>query len=269
MPDAVAPDVDGSAGLLITPHGGPEVLFGIGRITAGPGRTAAGSMLSGPWLVVDGRPAGGALAVLMDDVLGQSVITARPAGHWAVTTELTLDFSAPLPVHGHLWAQAEAVVVDGAGGMARGTVRDDAGAPIAVGTTWQRFVPNVPNTVTAGARAAGRGPTDPVPVELLEVSGEGVVLGDRAEFANPAGAVHGGVLAWAAELAARRAAAPTALDTGSLHLQYVRPAVAPVSCVAAVVHGGRSFAVVEVELRGRDGRVCTRATVTLRAASLD
>jgi uncharacterized protein (TIGR00369 family) len=269
MHDAVAPDVGGPVELLITPHGGPEVLFGIGRITAGPGRTAAGSMLAGPWLVADGRPAAGALAVLMDDVLGQSVITARPAGHWAVTTELTLDFCAPVPVRGRLSAEAEALVVDGAGGMARGTVRDEAGSPIAAGTTWQRFVPTVPDTVTAGVRAAERGPTDPVPVDLPEVSAEAVVLGDRAEFANPAGVVHGGVLAWAAELAARRAVAPTALDTGSLHLQYVRPAVAPVSCVAAIVHGGRSFAVVDVELRGRDGRLCSRATVTLRAASLD
>lgn len=96
-----------------------------------------------------------------------------------------------------------------------------------------------------------------------------MVLGDRAEFANPAGAIHGGVLAWAAELAARRTASRPTLETGSLHLQYVRSAVGPVSCVAAIVHGGRSFTVVEVELRGRDGRVCTLASVTLRAASLD
>jgi uncharacterized protein (TIGR00369 family) len=267
MHDAVAADVDGSAPLLVTPHGGPELLFRLGRFTIGGG-TAAGSMAAGPWLVVDGRPAPAAIAILLDDVLGQAVITARPAGYWAVTTELTLDFCAPLPVHGQLHATAAAVVVDGAGGMARGTLCDDEGVVVAVGSTWQRFIPGVPDSVTADAPVTERGPADPLPADLVEVAGEALVLAERAEFANPNGVTHGGVLAWAAELAAHRAVAPTALATASLHVQYVRPAVGPVSCTARPVHAGRSLAVVEVELRGRTGKTCARATVTLRSASL-
>jgi acyl-coenzyme A thioesterase PaaI-like protein len=71
-----------------------------------------------------------------------------------------------------------------------------------------------------------------------------------------------------AELTARRLVGPSALHTASIRTAYVRPAVAPVTVVPRIVHGGRAFTVVEAVARARDGRPCTLATVTLRAASL-
>jgi YD repeat-containing protein len=271
MRDAVADRVGGSVPVLLTPYGGPEALFRLGRIAVDDSGVTTLSMEAGPWLVVDGRPAAGSLGVLMDDVLGQAVIVGRPEGHWAVTTELTIDVCAPLPCTGFLHATGELVSVDTAGGIARGVVRDDAGHLVAVGTTWSRFVPGLPAGVSSGARAARHADGDPAPHELLDDADDGaddrVVIGARSEFGNPAGVVHGGVLTWTAELTARRLVGPTSLHTASIRTAYVRPALAPVTVAARVAHGGRAFSVVEVVARARDGRPCTLATVTLRAAS--
>jgi uncharacterized protein (TIGR00369 family) len=269
MRDAVSSTV-GRSELLLTPHGGPEELFRTGPVTV-DGGVARLTMATGPWLHDgDGRPAAGALGVLLDDLLGQAVIVHRPAGSWAVTTELTIDVGGPLPADGsRLDADAEPVSVDDAGGLSRGTVRAADGSVVAVGTTWSRFVPGVPRSVLDGAygpasvrRGAGSLP------ELLGVGwADGVlVLPDRPDLVNPAGRVHGGVVACAAECAARRAVARSGLATASLRVTYVRPAVAPVVLTPTVLHGGRSLAVVEVLARGADARTCAIATVGLRSA---
>ena len=255
--------------LLITPHGGPETLFRVGPVTV-DGSAVRLSMATGPWLAAaDGRPAAGALGVLLDDTLGQAVIVHRPDGHWAVTTELAFDLAAPLPADGSpLACDAELVSLDAAGGLSRGTVRDARGTVVAVGTIWTRFVPGVPESVLAGSygpasvdgRAAG---------SLQELLGlrpvdDTLVLPDRPELGNPAGRLHGGVVACAAECAAQGTA--TGLVTASLRISYVRPAIAPVVLTPVVLHGGRSLGVVEVVARGADGRTCAIATVGLRSA---
>jgi acyl-coenzyme A thioesterase PaaI-like protein len=268
MRDAVADRVGGSVPVLLTPYGGPEALFRLGEIEVDDAGASANSMDVGPWLVVDGRPAAGSLGVLMDDVLGQAVIGGRPEGHWAVTTELTVDVCAPLPPRGGLYATGELVSVDGAGGIARGTVRDDAGHLVAVGTTWSRFVPGLPDGVSSGVRGVRQAAGDPAPHELLDHTDDGIVIDARVEFGNPGGVVHGGVLTWVAELAARRLVGPSPLHTASIRTAYVRPALAPVTVVARIAHGGRAFTVVEVVAHARDGRPCTLATVTLRSTSL-
>lgn len=267
MRDAVADRVGGSVPVLLTPYGGPEALFRLGQIEVDDAATSANWMEAGPWLVVDGRPAAGSLGVLMDDVLGQAAIVGRPEGHWAVTTELAIDVCAPLPSSGGLHAAGELVAVDAGGGIARGTVRDDAGHLVAIGTTWSRFIPHLPDGVRSGARAVRQAAGDPAPHELLDHTGDGIVIDGRAEFGNSGGVVHGGVLMWVAELAARRLVGPSPLHTASIRTAYVRPAVAPVTVVARTAHGGRAFTVVEAVARARDGRPCTLATVTLRAAT--
>jgi acyl-coenzyme A thioesterase PaaI-like protein len=268
MRDAVADRVGGSVPVLLTPYGGPEALFRLGRIAVDDTGASAATMAVGPWLVVDGRPAAGSLGVLMDDVLGQAVIVGRPEGHWAVTTELTVDVCAPLPSTGRLHAAGELVSVDDAGGIARGTVRDDTGHLVAVGTTWSRYIPFLPEGVRSGTRAVPPTAGDPAPHELLHRTTDGVVIGARPEFGNPGGVVHGGLLTWVAELASRWLVGPSALHTASIRTAYVRPAIAPVVVATRIVHGGRSFTVIEAVARARDGRPCTLATVTLRAASL-
>lgn len=269
MSDAVTSTVDRSE-LLLTPHGGPEELFRTGPVTVDGGVVRL-AMATGPWLHDgDSRPAAGALGVLLDDLLGQAVIAHRPDEHWAVTTELAIDVAGPLPADGsRLGGDAELVSVDAAGGLSRGRVRGADGAVVAVGTTWSRFVPGVPPSVLAGSygpasvrRGAGSLP------ELLGLvwSAGALVLADRPDLVNPAGRVHGGVVACAAECAARRAVAGSGLVTASLRVIYVRPAVAPVVLTPTVLHRGRSLAAVEVLARGADGRRCAVTTVGLRSA---
>ena len=59
MRDAVADRVGGSVPVLLTPYGGPEALFRLGRIAVDDTGASAATMAVGPWLVVDGRPAAG------------------------------------------------------------------------------------------------------------------------------------------------------------------------------------------------------------------
>ncbi|MDN5856619.1 MAG: thioesterase family protein [Actinomycetia bacterium] len=265
MSNAVTADV--VAPLVLTPCLGPESLFQVGPMTYA-GSTARAPMAVGPWLGAGaGRPMAGALGVLLDDTLGQAVIAHRPDGHWAVTTELAIDIAAPLPLSGPgIEAVAERVLVDGAGGLGRGVVIDGTGRPIAAGSTWSRFVPGVPQGVYVSGPVPG--PADlPPPAEILCPEAGGVRLPAHAFLANPAGVVHGGVLAWAAEQVAR-GVAPPALDTASLRAVYLRPGIAPVTFVPRVVHAGRSLALVEVTATAADGRPCTTVTIGFRAASL-
>ncbi len=260
MRDAVASTVE----LLLTPHGGPERLFRVGPVTV-DGDVVRLSIATGPWLHDgDARPAAGALGVLLDDLLGQAVIVHRPDGCWAVTTELAIDVCGPLPADGGLLeAEAQLVSRDDAGGLSRGTVRAADGTEVAVGTTWSHFVPGVPEAVFHGVY--GPPPSDRSAGSLAELVGVvGQVLPGRPELLNPRGFVHGGVLACAAEMTARRAV--SGLATASLRVAYVRPAVAPVVLTPTVRHGGRSLAVVDVEARGADDRICAIATVGLRSA---
>lgn len=268
MGDAVTSTV-GRAELLRTPRGGPEKLFRIGPLTVDGGVVRL-SMGTGPWLHDgDGRPAAGALGVLFDDVVGQSLIVNRPAGCWAVTTELAIDIGGPLPADGPpLHADAEAVSVDAAGGLGRGVARAADGAMVAVATAWTRFVHGVPESVIAGSygpAAVRCGAASLSELIGADSSGGAVVLPDRPDLVNPAGRVHGGVVACGAECAARRAVAGSGLATASLRVAYVRPAVAPVEFIPTVLHGGRSLAVVEVVAHGGDGRTCAIATVGLRS----
>src|SRR6201996_1764543 len=133
---------------LTVPRGRPEHLFDLGPVLAETGG-ARTSMPTGPWLRgPDGRPSAAGLGVLLDDVLGQAVLIKRPAGLWSVTTELNIDVVAPLPADGRpISATASPVLLDDAGGLARGEALDCAGRRLAVGTTWGRFFTGIPDAV--------------------------------------------------------------------------------------------------------------------------
>ena len=130
----------------MTPHGGPEALFRLGRMWVDADSRTRLTMSTAPWLGgADGVPAAGALGVLLDDVLGQVVLLSRPDGHWAVSAELSIEPVAPLPRDGTvLEAMAEVVSVDAVGRISRGVVRTTSGHVVAIGTTWLRFVPRIP-----------------------------------------------------------------------------------------------------------------------------
>jgi uncharacterized protein (TIGR00369 family) len=250
----------------------PEVLFRVGE-TTGDRQTSTGSMALGPWLAEpDGLRAAGSVGVLVDDVFGGVLLTNRPPGHWASSTELSVDFVSPMPSDDRpITAVAGSVRLDRAGGLALGRVTGADGRVIAIGSTRVRFLP-----------AAGR--FDPlVPADSLALSdvpihdvlqvvavttdaGPCLALTGDARVSNPAGTVHGGVLLWLAELAGLRAVQSEAhpLHTTSIHLVFLRPAPLrqELRFTTEILHRGRTLAVVQVAGRRADGKVCALATVT-------
>jgi uncharacterized protein (TIGR00369 family) len=264
--------------LLITPHRAPEELFGLGPIEVA-GDTAHGSMLTAPWMTdADGRPAAGMLGVLLDDVVGQPTLTARPDGTWPVTTELSVDVLAALPVDGTvLVARSELLTGHDHVGTARGEVRGPAGGLLALATVATHYVPGVPDA-GAGDRAAPAEVAVPRGRRLHEALGGALdarpphsavlEVPPGAALANAGGRGHGGVLAALADVVAAAAVADhdRPLRTTGLRVAYLRPAVldGPLRLTATVVHRGRATALTRVDLVGGDGRLCAAATVTAR-----
>lgn len=270
-----------AAGAVPFLPGAAEAAFGVAGVR-GDRSLTVGSMDTGPWSIdSDGASCAGSLGVLIDDVLGYAVVSARPAGHWAVSTEIHADFGRELPPPGErLRSESSAVALGPAGGLASGVVRDAAGALIATATERLQYVPGEPGGLAEGAVGAPplgdarRGPTS-VP-ELLGVrrTGSGGDVGLRftpsEQLANPVGNLHGGVLFCAVELAGRWALGPGAapLTTSSVHLAFLRPLRlhAEVRLAVTVAHRGRTLGVAHVVATNPEGKACALATVTGRGA---
>jgi uncharacterized protein (TIGR00369 family) len=264
-------DAAACGGLVRVPRGRPENLFDIGPVLAESG-LARTSMPTGPWLRGrDGRLSPAGLGVLVDDVLGQAVLMKRPSELWSVTTELNVDVAAPLPAGGpRVSATASPEQIDEAGGLARGEVRDDAGRLLAVATTWARYVVGIPDEVLVPPElpadvARGECLSDLLRVRISD-SGH-LDLPARADLGNPLGVVHGGVLFCLAVMAAEQALHDRQLEIASVRVAYVRPGVRELTFAPVVVHLGRSFGVVRVDVTNAAGALCTSATVTARSAT--
>jgi uncharacterized protein (TIGR00369 family) len=257
---------------LTVPRGRPENLFDLGPVRAEPGG-ARTSMPTGPWLRgPDGRPSAAGLGVLLDDVLGQAVLTSRPGGLWSVTTELNIDVTAPLPSDGQrVSATAASALLDYAGGLARGEVRDAADRCLAVATTWARFVRGVPAEVLDPPRLPAAVARGACLSDLLGVSvpdNGRLYLPPRADLGNPQGVVHGGVLLSLAVMSAEQVLrSGSQLEIASVRVAYLRPAAGELTFVPVTVHRGRSFGVVRVDVSNAAGALCTSATVTVRSAT--
>lgn len=102
------------------------------------------------------------------------------------------------------------------------------------------------------------------------------VRGDVAEFSvesvpyvqNPNGSVNGGMLAAIADnamgfLVAMKSPEGYLAATASLHIQFHRPAVAPLAVTARMLPGGKRVRFVEVEIRDPDGNHCTTSQGTM------
>lgn len=250
-------------------HGGPENLFGMGPVIAEADHAHA-SMPTGAWLRgPGGRPSSAGLGVLVDDVLGQAVLTERLPGRWSVTTELSVDVAAPLPVDGQVVSATGAPLqVDDGGGLARGQVRDASGRCLAVATSWHRFTartppavlhpPQLPDGVVRGGDLA----------DLLVVGIEGTggfCLPSRPELNNPQGVAHGGILLCLAVMTAERAFLGRGLDVASARVAYVRPAAGDLSFEPMIIHSGQSLGVLRIAVLNASRALCADATVTLRS----
>ncbi|BBY80234.1 PaaI family thioesterase [Mycolicibacterium pulveris] len=87
---------------------------------------------------------------------------------------------------------------------------------------------------------------------------------------NPNGAVNGGIVVAAADQVmgamAMRVSEPGQLPaTGSLHIQYHRPALAPLLFRATPLGGGRRMKFIEVVVEDADGNRCATSQGTMVA----
>jgi len=247
---------------------GPEVLFRV-RPCEYDGETLSASMPIGPWLNDGRRATAGALSVLVDDVLGYTLVATSPPGRWSVSAEITLDLLAPLPASGTVRASASAMYLDRIGGFSTGKVLDEDGQLLAVCTQRGRYVPapgiefgDVSFTEQHGCdniipwlseRFVG-----PQPTETPDLLG------------NPLGNVHGGISLCLAALNAEDVA-PEHLEIASLHIVYARPI--PIGARLAhqirTVHQGRGLMTLAItgELAGRPATL-TRVVLQPRDRSV-
>ncbi len=262
---------------LLVVESEPERLFRIGRVSE-QDTVVSTSMPAGPRLErASGRISLGALGVLADDVLGYAVLIERPADHWSVSTEISLDLCHPMESGSHLAGQARPVFADSRGAVTSGEFFDDQGRLVAVGSQHGRFVAALP--------AQGDADTAPGPsclavevrdassvLALLDVAPSPAVSGAHIdvvvtrELVNPMGNLHGGITICLADLVAITAmeAAGSALETASIRVAYLRPVPlgSAVTFVASVIHSGQTFAVSRVDVRNAEGKICAAGTVT-------
>jgi uncharacterized protein (TIGR00369 family) len=266
--------------LLITPLRAPEQLFGLRPIKV-TGDTASGGMRTAPWMTdASGRPLAGMLGVLLDDVVGQATLTARPDGHWPVTTELSIDVLADLPNDGTILdARSELLSSTARTGTARGEVRAPSGTLLAIAALTTHYIPGVPDLHDVPEAPV---PEPPAARHLHEACGADLVVHDhgRAVLEVPPGPVirnaaekgHGGVIAALTDMVAAAAVddGGPPLRTFGLRMAYLRPAVldGPLVLTAGVVHRGRSNALTRVDVLGGDGRLCAAASVTAGAVGV-
>jgi len=277
---------------LIRRGRGPMTLFGA-RITPEPGDGGAtrGEMASGPWMAgPDGSPSSAALGVLIDDTLGRAASARRPSALWPVTTELSVDYTAPPPSDGQvLRSTCSVVAVQPMGVLVSGAVRDAAGDTLAVTSLRSRFTPAVPKNVAdlfapdgsalAPMPEVPDAPEPPYRESLIGMLGATLeVAGDTASLrvpgrdilTNASGVMHGGIALCAAQLAASPWLSPEdGMTLASVRICYLRALDigGDTEFAARVVHGGRSFRLVEVVSYGPSGKPGTVATVAGYAGS--
>jgi len=89
----------------------------------------------------------------------------------------------------------------------------------------------------------------------------------QAPFPNPNGSVHGGVLAAILDQALAYASLTVMRGDGlpnttNMQVQYLRPAMAPLTIRAWVTKGGSALVFTRAEIEDRSGRICTTGDAT-------
>lgn len=199
----------------------------------------------------------GVLGVPVDNATGYAVIAGAPPGHWSVTTELSLDVFGPVPTDGSdVIATAALVYRNGSTGFAEGRVADGQGNALAHVRQRGLFVAGLPDGGAPPAASpsvhdlSGLGEffgLDPVGTRRPGVAKFEVT----ADLVNPMGNLHGGVALCLAEWMAGESLRPaqgSGLRTTSVHMAYLRPAPrgGTLHVATEVLHGGRSFGLIEV-----------------------
>jgi uncharacterized protein (TIGR00369 family) len=262
-------------------HGNPEVAFGMESVST-LGNTAQGTMRPGAWATQQNGPLHqGCVGVLVDDVTGYAVLTARQSDIWAVSSAISIDFHQPLAADTELIrCSASLDHRSGGWGHASGRVTTDAGDLVATVSQRLRFVPGFP---------AGRNePDEPIgtPSSLPNLGSLLYMTDARADGANfrlppipsmrnPLGTLHGGVALCLSELAAGKAWATSrehpgeAFHTSSIRISYLRPGNldGDLTLNVTTLHASRSVVLLDVRLRNPGGEVATRALCTLHRSA--
>lgn len=246
----------------------PDLLLGsdvLRRVDGSADAMAAGMTIDRRHRGADGRTAVGALGVLVDAVLGYSLIASLPPGSWTVSTEIWIDVLSPLPATGPVVCQARTAA---RGSFSTGEVLDGDGRLLAVCRERGRQIDDVPDAATLSA---------PPSLEPFDASAGlaallGLVLSERPTLPvvpallNPRRMLHGGVSLAACELVATasRASAGSTLATSSVHVTHTRaaPLGSTVEFDVATVHRGRTLWVSDVT-----GTVDGRTVVTARVSA--
>lgn len=221
----------------------------------------------------DGDAPVGVLGVPADNATGYAVIAGAPAGHWSVTTELSLDVFGPIPTNGSdLTVSAALVHSNASTGYSEGEVVDAQGHTVARIRQRGLFVAGHP----AEAGSAAVLSTGPGPVDLGAFFGV-VSPGSRKpgaaeievtdDLVNPLRNLHGGVGFCLVEWMAReglQAVSGDGLRTTSIHVAYLRPAPlgTTVRVATEVLHCGRSFGLVQVTVSLPSGKPVLVGRVT-------
>lgn len=259
----------------VDPDGLPEHFLRVRGIDV-DGDRATATVDTGPWLSWDGGTGSvGSLGVLFDNVLAYPMLNGSPLQAALVSSEITIDAIAPIPVDGQrLTARARLVHRDDRSAFARGELCAADGTAVAVAAQRARFVPVVEapaydyTQVEAGTGRSSLAdlmwPGGSTPV--LTPDGR-VELAIGSRLGNHMDNLHGGlsllVAEWSAIAAVR--ARGSELSSISVRIGYFRPL--PVGTVVTfetdVLHLGRSTASVSVVGRTGAGKCGVAASVSL------
>jgi uncharacterized protein (TIGR00369 family) len=269
---------------MVVSASGPERSFGVSHAVA-EGDEVVSLMPSGRHLLGPaGLPPGGAIGVLIDDILGFAIMQRRPANLWSVSAEISLDLFAALPSDGSpIVARGRHVHTGPQAGFATGTVTDADGRLLAIGRQHGRWVTTIPADPPSAPAPPDRAPSRPgaarpavsAAPDLATLIGARVQLtegGAQLELdvtpgvINPLGNLHGGVTFAACDLVAQAAisAAGGPVQTASIHVAYPRPIPQGTTprFDARVIHRGRVLGVIEVRVTLDGVKPCVVATVT-------
>jgi uncharacterized protein (TIGR00369 family) len=220
----------------------------------------------------EGDAPAGTLGVLADNASGYAVISGAPAGHWSVTTELTLELFRPIPTDGQE-LRASAALVDrrGDNGYSEGLIVDAEGRTVARMRQRGRYIARSPDLGAVVEPGLGRSVSSLGEVfgrDVDAIRGSGPLhLGVTPRMANPLGNLHGGVglclVDWVAS-EAFSAASGSALRTTAVHAVYLRPAPlgSEISVTTTMTHHGRTLGLAHVIVARPDGKPVICATIT-------
>lgn len=248
--------------------GHPEAVFGVYSVDGTAGN-ATGAMSTGEWLRGnDGRTAYGALGVFIDTAVGSPAVAHRPPGAWAVTTDLSITFCHPPDVDGSdLVATSRTIFADHTSAVSDGEVTNARGMMVAKAVERVLFTPD---QTISDARVAP-GAIDRGGGNVMALLG-GVELGDTVQLdvgrlnLNPVGNLHGGIAVYMSERAASSFVENrlTRVTPTALQMSCIRPGSSGSRLIfrCMPLHIGRGSAVIRVESRTSNGKLCTAAVVT-------